>query len=534
MNRWRYLGWCGAIALVLLVPALVQAQGAPEKTRRALTAKDQERMYEDIEIMRRLLNRQLAMIRANNCIQCHAHPFKDLSGMPAPHGVAMGDFDSDGFPDVFVVQHHAETAGHGVVSEGLYLPGQGVVFQAVLPRQFEQLHGIPVMAKAPELSEWEKVRKEIHGEKPVAAKSPRGHNFRIEDVFLKVLADNGRHFAQLAPSETITIAITFRGPDPDVVVIDGSGSMMLRGSSGGMRPPGLGGSSSGTTGAGSSSTTGGGFSGSTFPLGTMGKKPGFSGTTAGIEGLKAAGVLPIQSGAGNRPPGSQATDLELLADMYIKQGKFTSAIASYEKALAQHPNRKGELYRKLAEVYLKMGNSNEAIQKAMEYLKKIQSAPSSKTQAKLPPLPPRLIISVPKKVLDAFGGGQLSLDALRKEASIEWLRFPVTEEKKGAQLPARSSDVIRVKGGAMRIPIKVDLDRLHELESIRLLTSRDHGKTWKAGRTVAPTEEFIPFNTRKSGEVWLAVQLVRKNGSVEPRDLSNVSPALKILIDGAD
>src|SRR5262249_9807459 len=156
------------------------------------------------------------------------------------------------------------------------------------------------------------------------AKALEGHTFRLEDVFLKLLADNGRHFSQLAPSESITIAITFRKPEPaKTMVIDKSKSMMLPGGGGGMMPPGGGGGGGlMPAGMGSGMPPLGGF-GAMQPLGTgtdplnpllpAGSRPSALGsnTMAAIEALQHSGAIQQSTGAGAGSGPGLATDLEL-------------------------------------------------------------------------------------------------------------------------------------------------------------------------------------------------------------------------------
>lgn len=62
------------------------------------------------------------------------------------------------------------------------------------------------MTRAP--TEWENVRRQVRNEKeepkkPEAAKPPK-----LSDVLLKLLAENGHHFAQLGENESLTIVVT--------------------------------------------------------------------------------------------------------------------------------------------------------------------------------------------------------------------------------------------------------------------------------------------------------------------------------------
>src|SRR5262249_13578352 len=98
-------------------------------------------------------------------------------------------------------------------AEGVYLKGHGVVFTLTLPPQ-KDLKPTDSAPAEKTLTEWERVRKELRGEKVEGAggdKKPKEPT--IADIVIKLLADNGTHFSQLAPDETVTVVVTFRQPE---------------------------------------------------------------------------------------------------------------------------------------------------------------------------------------------------------------------------------------------------------------------------------------------------------------------------------
>jgi hypothetical protein len=513
------------LAAALLAPGFGVAQSPPREVRPPALQRAEPRkltrMYEDIEILRRLLNRQLATVQAGKCTNCHANPFADMdkdgktdlliaNATGQPGGLNLNDTTFD-----LLVQHSLQGKGLDALTDGVYLPGTGVIYQVVLPAEWQHFHAMPAPAKAKEISDWDKIRKELQGEK-VAVPSAEPHTFRLEDALLRVLADNGHHFSQLEPTETITIAITFRGPAP--------ASSGKPNQPGGMRGPSMG-------------SAGGG--GAMMPgLGGGPVAPGMPNPSGGPglfnKGASGGGGAPSGLGQGMMGPG-QTNDAELLGDFYLRTGKLSAATFYYEKALVKYPERKAALYRKLAQACLKEMNSADAVAKAIEFLKKAQDIKTAKTAPVKSTLPTRLLISIEKRVLDMSAEGKTTFEAFRKRARVEWLRFPLAETKQAAlELPAAAPNLIRVKGGRFQIPIRFDEDRRQELAEVRLLTSHNRGQSWKVIKTVPPTVDAIPLNTIKSGELWLSVQVVRKDGRLDPPDVTTMQPVLKLFVEGRD
>src|SRR5207245_11156001 len=63
------------------------------------------------------------------------------------------------------------------------------------------------------LSEWDRTRQQVRGEKaPDTAATP--HPPALTDLVLELLAENGKHFGQLSPTESVTVVVTFRKDQP--------------------------------------------------------------------------------------------------------------------------------------------------------------------------------------------------------------------------------------------------------------------------------------------------------------------------------
>jgi hypothetical protein len=96
--------------------------------------------------------------------------------------------------------------------EGSYLKGYGVVFSVTLP--ITRLTEVVKRAQKPDVqpsNDWERLRRELHGEKAERAEqAPKPEPESLADAIMKVLAENGQHFSNLAENEQLVVAITLR------------------------------------------------------------------------------------------------------------------------------------------------------------------------------------------------------------------------------------------------------------------------------------------------------------------------------------
>jgi tetratricopeptide (TPR) repeat protein len=119
----------------------------------------------------------------------------------------------------------------------------------------------------------------------------------------------------------------------------------------------------------------------------------------------------------------------------LKQGKSQEAIAAYQKALEQKPEPKqaAKLHRKMAQAYLEQGKDAEAqslIKAVLDSAKQTEAVNTSGPKpAEMPrsSLPAKLIIVAPKRFLDQVGTGQVSVEAFKKMATVEYVNFPAEQ-----------------------------------------------------------------------------------------------------------
>ena len=142
-----------------------------------------------------------------------------------------------------------------------------------------------------------------------------------------------------------------------------------------------------------------------------------------------------RAGSGDSTEKSSPEDYELLGDLHLKQGQGLEALRAYQQALAKSPDAQhaAAMYLKLAQLYLTVQKDEAEARQAMEHARELlaQAAPAAEKLASKPtpsaelaqPLPSRLIISAPKRLLDQVSAGKMTLEDFKKKATVERLSF---------------------------------------------------------------------------------------------------------------
>jgi tetratricopeptide (TPR) repeat protein len=381
-------------------------------------------MQEDIEIMRRILNRALDLPRynhqylnagqGNNFLQ----PYVPGSppGSPNPLGGSGPVYQWDSWnqtnnqPRVLWPNNAMALASTLTFpsAEGVYLKGHGVVYTVVLPPQPDLKLNAPAPAADKPLSEWDRVRKEVRGEKVDETAKPK-KNPTVPDILLKVLAENGTHLSQLGPDETVTIVVTFHssespknlGPNQDALGNPIPSSMEPRNIDPLQVP-------TGTNQVADSLTR---LARTATELDSIAKGP---------EGKEV-----VESKTKEVP--AAVKDNILLGELNFKQGKIKEAEKAYLtalKLLESNPDDAAlhQVYHGLAQCYLADGKTEEAknyLEKAIALDKKKPADPNSPKKETTTPVATKLIVSAAKKLLDQVGSGKMTIEEFRKEVSME-------------------------------------------------------------------------------------------------------------------
>jgi hypothetical protein len=391
------------LSAVLLAAGAVAGQSVSLEPRKPaqLTA-----IYEDIEVFRRLLIKQLQSHSTSLGIPAAQGPIEFGSGVnpyaPSVYPYATGGFSGTstsgaantlGFQGTNFLQpatsqgtgfsggYRNVTGGAQYIRpfnvEGTYIKGHGVVFCVTLPPSRRDPLESSAKVDAKPLSEWDRTRLEVRGEKAPTASTPAPKSPGLAEVVLRVMFENGKHFRHLADNESFTVAITFR--------------------------------SAGATGQ---------------PLAIYSAQSGRgSGATTSGTALY-----------GNKSGAASARDYELLGDLHFKKGKVQEAVQSYLDAFKMAPSK--DLLGKVVKAYIALDKSADA-NKAVEFIRKLEAYLSDKDGPKVASakntgvseaatgskLPAKLIISAPWRLLAAAGTGQAAFESFRKMATVEYLTF---------------------------------------------------------------------------------------------------------------
>jgi hypothetical protein len=407
----------------------VEAKLLAQRERRAeeqASARTQRELYEEIEIMARLLDRGLAKLDGVRSVTF------------SPDGKRIYSESIPGTARLWDVQTGRQISGHTSLDlagvQGVYLKGQGIVFTVTLPAHFHKVVGGWEKVETKTLSEWDRTRRELRGEKIETEKPRERDETSIADALLKVLAENGKHLTHLAEGESVTVVVTLAHVQNLGV---GTGGMM-----GGM--PGAGGMMGGAPGMTSSGNRGsGGLSGSS----AGGSSGGFSGGSAGGGSGSSLGSGSSSGPSDGDSARSDFRKYALMGDLALKQNDYVQATDAYQKAIGQYhklPHKEAveleviEVASKLARALIASGKNDEAekivqsIVKLSAGLKSGERPAEEKAEMRLPG---KLIIKVPRTLLNAAGEGKTSFDKFREAASVEYLPFdkPTTEKPKGSE-----------------------------------------------------------------------------------------------------
>jgi hypothetical protein len=210
------------LSVIVFSPPLLYAQSEPQNPaatsplaadlNTVVAGRDAMKMYEDIEIFRRILDRKLNSFYPRITLQSAGGIQGMQGGMMGMQGGMMGMQPMQGMQPMIGMQpqpawiyNYNPTLVHQETSrtlEGVYLEGQGIVYTATLASL--QSRGKAEAPLPPPVDEWETIRRQLRNEKeapktPEASKPPE-----LSDVLLKMLAEHGHRFSQLRDNESLT------------------------------------------------------------------------------------------------------------------------------------------------------------------------------------------------------------------------------------------------------------------------------------------------------------------------------------------
>jgi hypothetical protein len=342
-------------------------------------------LYEEVEILRRLLNREL----------------DSAYGLPA-HGMNQALFAQTGNAGQRVV-----TDGHQqMAAEGVYVKGCGVVYSATLAPPSRPLlpQAVPAVVAPP--TAWDQARAELRGEKRrPPEENAAARQASLTESILRLLAENGRHFRHLADNESITVALTFRR---GVACTHCHAANWASTAASPYKHPNV---------------------------------------LSAASASQPNAPVPVET-TGRNDPEPYANEI-LTGDLHVRQRRLDAAVQAYTGALhtlSQALNREKERHgvmevktllasvevaNKLAQVHTALGRNEEAMKFLEVARKSAQWAEERAGQGKPGtgagvPLPSRLVVTVPKKVLE--GAGKMTFEDFRKAASVEYLTFRAADK----------------------------------------------------------------------------------------------------------
>jgi hypothetical protein len=382
-----------------------QTQEIQDKTNEKLEQMRAQARAENVEILRRLLHTSFEA--------SYGMTDPSTGGQRKMLGQPYNYFKADNFGPAYKVltlySDHS-VPGHDAhflpFPEGVYLKGQGVIYQVTLPPTLTDPMKSQAVSDETVPTPWERARSEIRGEKALTTRAEKTSRPTLSDAILHVLADNGKHFNLLTPDERITVVVTFRGSAQSCAVCH------------------------------------------------TGKEKGAPARLFGQDTnpqLKVGERQPAQAQGG--------ADLEnwlSLGDLHFRQGKHASALEAFSKAVEAREkilNRLdgdkqatrqdkvqallslAELYTRIAQCHYALGQkeaANKALAKASQYTHDVAQGadtPANQAQPVARMLPQQLVISVPKRLLDEVGSGKITYDQFSHQATIDNRSYPVPEKK---------------------------------------------------------------------------------------------------------
>jgi tetratricopeptide repeat protein len=361
-----------------------------------VSAGQSEKMYEDIEILRRILDRKLTPLYPSI-------PSKGGITDATNFGTLYNRIDAKTGSLIVAQDARHQIVGQGFQPaanqefilyganipypatiplrslEGIYLKGQGVVYTATLsslqpPAKTDAGNSDKVTYDIVlRESEWDSIRRQVRKEKAEPKKPAENKPPSLSDVLLEVLVENGHRFSHLGENESVTIVLTVHDPR------------------------------------------------SASPAAKSGTGPAQS----------ESKPAPAGNGADAR---REAGNLAMLGELHLKQAKYGEALSTFQTMLelTKTPQQEADVRSLLAQCYLRQGqieNARAELDKAVALIQKEKEA-KAKPAAEPAALPVKLIVSASKKLLDQVHEGKIPIKDYRDpsrdfyhQASVETLRF---------------------------------------------------------------------------------------------------------------
>lgn len=97
-----------------------------------------------------------------------------------------------------------------------------------------------------------------------------------------------------------------------------------------------------------------------------------------------------------------------------------------------------------------------------------------------------------------------------------------------AQPPA---DVLPTKSRDLKLDIDYKPDQRKSIQQVQLCVSQDQGQSYQVMDAVTADKDHLLFHAPADGIYWVNMVIVFRNGKRDPADVSQVAPAMKLMVD---
>ncbi len=90
-----------------------------------------------------------------------------------------------------------------------------------------------------------------------------------------------------------------------------------------------------------------------------------------------------------------------------------------------------------------------------------------------------------------------------------------------------------MKGRGFKIPVRVNPNRVSEIQALTLLVSKDRGKTWEQVNRSSPDVQDFIYQAPADGSYWFIIQQEDRAGKPSPFNPERVKPNMAVIVDTA-
>ena len=88
-----------------------------------------------------------------------------------------------------------------------------------------------------------------------------------------------------------------------------------------------------------------------------------------------------------------------------------------------------------------------------------------------------------------------------------------------------------VRKNRFPIPFSIDPADQPRVREVQLYLSDDQGRSWRIYKVAGPREHDFPFQADRDGSYWFIIRTLSTDGRLEPANLDNRGPDLRVVID---